>query len=188
MSNFYTNFTLYKTEPKRIVKSLRGMEREAYVSKPQGDYLFVYDKACDDQDEEEIKQVGQRLSRDLNVPVFAVLNHDDDILCYWLFDQGRVLDQYNSNPGYFDGEEGGPKGGNADLLAQAFSALKRRETIETILQGNEDEYPFAIDRHEALAQALGIPFDYSCLGYNYIETEDLPDDSEIDDFTLVEPK
>lgn len=188
MGNFYTNFTLYKTEPKRIVKSLRGMEREAYVSKPQGDCLFVYDKVCDDQDVEEIKQVGQRLSRDLNVPVFAIMNHDDDILCYWLFDQGKVLDEYNSNPGYFDGEEGSPRGGNADLLAQAFSALKRREAIESILQGGEEEYDFAIDRHEALAQALGIPFDYACLGYGSIETEDFPGDADINDFTFVEPK
>ena len=47
-------------------------------------------------------ELGTRLSLEFGCPVLAVLNHDDDILWYQLFENGKLADEYDSTPGYFD--------------------------------------------------------------------------------------
>jgi hypothetical protein len=47
--------------------------------------------------------------------------HGSDIACYWLFDNGQILDEFNSDPGYFDADADGPPspaGGRPDVLSR----------------------------------------------------------------------
>jgi ATP phosphoribosyltransferase regulatory subunit HisZ len=103
----------------------------------------------------------------------AVLNHDDDVLYFELYEQGAKTDEYNSTPSFFDEEveEAGPSGGNAERLASAFG---RGETdkIEAVLRS--EEYVFAHERHRELAELLGFPVCSVAVGYTYAAAGDLP--------------
>src|SRR5436853_7740909 len=79
--------------------------------------------------------------------------HDSDIACYWLFDKGQLLDEYNSCPDYFGGGEEGPSGGKTDILIRYCRDDVRREDLDGILQ---DDPTFAESIVEQLADALGI--------------------------------
>lgn len=183
MSTFYTNFAVSLSNQKAVIQAIRAQKRDAYVSEPFGNYIFVYERESDSQDDSIIKEVGSALSKRLSTPVLAVMNHDDDVICYWLFVGGEVADSYNSDPGYFN-ETDEEQGGNATLLASSFHVPKMSGQIENILRSQE--YDFAQDRHEALAAALDIPFVPSSIGFGDIDIGDLPDDLSEDDFTVVE--
>ena len=65
----------------------------------------------------------------------AVIVHDNDILIYFLFQNGELADQYNSSPSYFDygstKEPAGPAGGDAGRLCAAFG-VDNRQAVESV--------------------------------------------------------
>lgn len=101
MGNFYTNFTFKGASQGEVAKALAG--RTAFVTTEQDGCVMAFDEESDDQDEEVISRVAKETSRALKCPVLAVLNHDDDIFWYQLYVNGKLVDQYDSTPGYFDG-------------------------------------------------------------------------------------
>ena len=174
MGNFYVNFTLKSEDSDAVAATLRSAGRDAFVSPNLSGYVVVTDRAADEQDPRQIQQVGELLSTGLSTPVLAVLNHDDDILCYWLFENGRTTDEYNSDPGYFSGEDLSPSGGDADRLCSAFGKAEAAAKIKDILIDQED-YVFAMDRHEALSHSLALPTAALAFGYRYLEADDMPE-------------
>ena len=140
--------------------------RAAYVSKSERSFTTVLDEACESQDGEALAALGASLSEQFKCPVLAVLNHDDDILYFELYENGDQSDEYNSNPAYFndEAEDDAPSGGSAARLASAFGATDSG-SVETVLR--KSDYVFATERHQHLAAALGIP-EYSVgIGFRY---------------------
>ena len=135
--------------------------------------VVVFDKESDSQNSHVIAQLGADLSRTLDCPVLAVINHDD-VLIYQLFERGARIDRYCSAPGYFSGEDLPASGGDARKLCTAFAASTVDE-VETILHPTDDDRPaFAIEQHEALVRAIGTP-DYAVGGsFTYISRGELP--------------
>ena len=176
MGNFYVNYTIHSKDNSGVVNALNN--RNAYVTQCKNDSIVVFDEASDSQDPDLIRSLGKQLSKALNTAVLAVLNHDDDILWYVLFDKGNSIDEYDSSPGYFDpdSEPQNPSGGNAEKLCAAFNCHDVQE-IERVLRKSsydEDGYTFAVERHEELAKALNLP-DFSVgFGYTYIAQGELP--------------
>ncbi len=168
MGNFYVNFTVKRDDPERVAAALKGAACRAFITPPSNGYVMVCEEQSDTQDEVAIKQVGALLSRTADAPVLAVLNHDDDILCYWLLEHGQVSDSYNSCPDYFgeSDEEESDSGGDAKRLCEALSVPSAAAAVDEILRS--DEYAFAIDRHSALAAGLGLPPFSVGLGYQYL--------------------
>lgn len=142
-----------------------------------------YDEKSDNQDDSEFRHVGETVSRDLGAPVFAVLNHDDDILAYWLFEAGNLVDEYNSCPGYFDGGDDTPAGGNAAKLCAAFGVPAKTVDVDAILR--KKGFVFALERHLALAELLKIPLNYSCMGYRYTNQGELADGVSMSDLERI---
>src|ERR1043166_5369728 len=152
MGNFYVNFTTRGPDQAAVANSLRSAKRKAFVG-PTLDALTVFfDEKSDTQDESEIKRLGKAVSKDLSAPVLAVLNHDDDILAYWLFENGALSDEYNSFPGYFSDGNDTPSGGDAAKLCVAFAAPDKTKTVNEVLR--KKDYVFALERHQALAGLL----------------------------------
>src|SRR4051812_38347463 len=147
MGNFYVNHTIRGATVDAVAKAMIG--RPCIIARAENNYVVVYDAECDTQAPDVITEVGLKLSRELNATVFAVLNHDDDILQFQLFQNGEGTDEYDSSPGYFEGEYSAPTGGNVTKLAEAFD-IEDELAIERILRG---EYAFAVHRHQALAEA-----------------------------------
>jgi hypothetical protein len=181
MGNFYTNIVLKGVSQSRAQKVLQKRSRPAFISPTHGDVTVVYDEQCDTQDQDEIRRLTSDLSRELDCPAWSVVNHDDDILWYVLYSGGELVDEYDSTPGYFDpkAEPSNPAGGNAERLAATMGHAESATVVEAVLRKSTfdpDGYAFALNRHEDLSKALGIPFPLVCLGYRYIADGDAPAD------------
>jgi hypothetical protein len=181
MGNFYTSFTVRGADRDSVLKAMMG--RTAAVSPTTSEYTVIWDAESEKQDEKIIDRLGQQLSLTLGSPVFGVLNHDDDILCYWLHSAGRKLDEYNSAPGYFEGDQIPPKGGDAVLLAKTLAPQASHELIERVLRNTD--YVFAVERHAALLSTLGMPSFAESMGYRYIDRGELPKDLTKADLTFT---
>ena len=146
--------------------------------------MVVYDKEADTQAMEPILELGALLSHEVERPVFAVLNHDDDVLCFWLFEGGALVDSYNSDPGAFEDEEGTPpwQDGNAEKLCARLGSNAEVAVVEAILRGDD---VFAVERHEQLARALSLPSCSIGFGYGYVANGELVDDMNVDELIFV---
>ena len=170
MGSFYTNHTVRGPSQAELLDWLR--DRPAFVSKSERGLSVVLDAECEDQDGEVLASLAADISGQMNCHVLAVLNHDDDVLYFELYENGEKIDEYNSSPAFFDdsADSNEPKGGNAALLSSVFGASDPAK-VEATLRG---EYVFAFERHRDLALALGLPMYSVGLGYNYVSEGDLP--------------
>jgi hypothetical protein len=187
MGNFYVNYTIRGPSQQAVAKALAG--RSAVVTPQQKGCVVVFDEESDTQNREVISGLAQDLSRELRCPVLVVLNHDDDILWYQLYVSGDLADEYDSCPGYFDpaAEPSSPEGGDAQKLCTVFGSNEVSE-VERILRKSsfdEDIYAFAVQRHAALAQALGLPDFAVGAGYRYVSDGEIPEGLSEDDLLRV---
>ncbi|MCV2423703.1 hypothetical protein [Paucibacter sp. DJ2R-2] len=171
MGSFYTSHTLRGPSQRQVLDWLDG--RSAFVSQTDREMTTVLDEACESQDGEDLAGLALQLSAHFHCPVLAVLNHDDDILYFELYEDGEKTDEYNSSPGYFDEEveDNSPRGGDALRLAAVFGASDAA-AIETVLRN--PDYVFAMERHDALATALGLPKQCIGIGFNYADAGEFP--------------
>jgi hypothetical protein len=176
MGNFYTNFTLRGPSQQDVTNSMRG--RSAAITPVSNGCVVVFDEESDGQEGQVIHSLGAQLSQIHACSVLAVVNHDDDILHYQLFNKGELVDEYNSCPDYFEGSEepSRPSGGDATKLCAAFGATNIA-AVETILRKSSfdaDGYGFELERHGDLVSALGLPAFAVGVGFNYFANGELP--------------
>lgn len=179
MGNFYTNYTLRGPSQKSVAQVLAG--RNAIVTPVQDNCVVVFDEESDEQNGEVIAELASQLSGQLRCPLLAVLNHDDDILWYRLYLNGELVDEYDSTPGYFEGGSAAdPEGGDAKKLCAAFESKAIHE-VEKILRKPAigGDYTFAVERHEELIGALGIP-SFAIGGFQQINGGEFPETLEED--------
>jgi len=94
-----------------------------------------------------------------------------------------LIDKYNSAPGYFDDGDNTPVGGDPKKLATAFGASDSREALAEILKS--EDYVFASERHEAIADALGLSSPFCCMGFNSVKAGGFPQGITKKDFVAV---
>ena len=181
MGSFYTSLTIRGAAREEVAKALKG--RKAAISPTIDQYTVVWDSECENQDEAILEKLSARLSSELKSPVLAALNHDDDILMYWLFKDGKKIDEYNSAPGYFDGGDDAPRGGNAVLLADIMSTKSAAKAAEDVLRN--EEYVFASERHHELLNSLAMPI-AGTIGFRYIEKGEAPEGVGADEILFVQ--
>lgn len=190
MGSFYVNITLRGPEQAMVEKTLAEEKRTAFVSPTVNRFTVVCDRECDAQDVRTIGQVASTLSEVLSCPAFAVLNHDDDIFWYQLYENGQLADEYDSCPDYFCTGDGPsePAGGNASKLCELMGGSDP-SIVESILRNasyQDDGYLFALERHQDLAAALGIPAFSVGLGYDYLSAGEVPEGIDLADFVRLE--
>ena len=179
MGSFYTNVLVQGATQDQIAEDLRGVGREAYVSPTVGRFTVVYDALSECQDHGLLAHFAGQLSRRLGATAMASLMHDDDVLMYWLFQDGELVDEYSSAPGYFedaDGEATPPSGGDARRLCLTFGAEGAADEVERVLRafGETDFYVFETDRHHELIRLLGLPAFAADFGFDYIARGETP--------------
>lgn len=191
----YTNIVLYKAQQVLTANYLCEQKRIAYVSPTIRNYTVVYDRETEDQDTRVLTGLAKSLSKRFKCSVFASLVHDSDLFLYWIYGNGKLLDSYNSLPGYFGAKKSGrtrPKGGNAVKLCKAFDKMEAVEKVGQIFtlveQGNASddwtqEYLQGEDIHKAVAQALDMPAFSISTGYLRILNTNLPE--ELDKASLI---
>ncbi len=186
MGSFYTNIILYKASQKQVADLLAAQKRTAYVSPTVNNFTVVYDRKTEDQDARVLKVLAEALTRQFQCSGMASLVHDSDVYLYWLYENGKLLDSYNSMPSYFDAENDDPtpQGGDVQKLCQAFDRSDAPDKLAHLFAlveqsnlGSEGAtYMMAEDIHARLVSILGIPSFAAFIGYNYIESGDVSDD------------
>lgn len=156
VKNSYVNFAVRGPGQAAIAECLRSAKRTACVGRSANGVTIFFDQASDRQDESIILALGKLASENLNAPVMAVLNHDDDVLAYWLFEAGQLVDEYSSCPDYAEYGDEPPAGGDAGRLVAAFGVPARRAEVELILR--DEDFIKEVDRHKALADLLRHPW------------------------------
>jgi hypothetical protein len=189
MGFFYTSSTLKGPTQEQVIAHLREQGRDAFVSPTVQGVTVAYDQACEDQDTDLIQAVTGDLSRTFDCPALAVLLHDDDVLMYWLFRSGRLVDEYNSDPAYWDdSQQSEPSGGNPHAICAAFGVERAEHEVEAILRNSwdidkdewpPDDYLAAEERHQALARTLGLPSYCYSMGYDSIQHGNVPEGVDV---------
>ena len=166
MGNSYTNCTVVTTDQATVLAKLRKWKRQAYIAAAAAG-IVIFDK-------DEDVELGRPLSKALSCPALVVLDHDDDVLYYWLYENGKLTDDYCSNPDFDEDypAEQGP--GDPAKLCRAFGNPKAERKVKTALRSQRSGYVFAVHRHLALVKALGLPECAVAMGYRYIAAGDMP--------------
>lgn len=190
MGNFYVNITLNGPKQKELVDKLKSLHRTAFVSPTVNNTTTVYDAECDTQDTNAISKLSKKLSSNFSCPAWAVLNHDDDVLAWELYENGKLIDEYDSSPGNFESnaEPATPIGGDSEALVRLLSSAGVVAEVEKIIRTSSfdsDGFVFAYERHQALADKLGLPKFVVGFGYNYISAGELPLGFKKDDFIEI---
>jgi hypothetical protein len=170
MGNFYTNITVKGPSQQDLADFIQTQGRTAYVSNTIRGYTVIFDEKREEQDTRVLAELAAQLSSKLRCAALSVLNHDDDVLMYQLYENGKLLDNYDSCPDYFNTRAKSPRppqGGDLKKLADTFGVEYPVDEATSILR--RDDYAFAVDRHEELARTLGMPDFVAGLGYHYLE-------------------
>lgn len=107
--------------------------RRFYVGPTRNHWVSILPSA----DLPEQLATAQRLSEETHTPSLVLNLHNGDVFYYWIFDEGRLVDQYDSNPGYFkeprSPEELEAVRGHPARWRQLFPAGVEPEDVERIL-------------------------------------------------------
>lgn len=182
MGNFYVNHTVRFHDAAAVAAVLQANRRSAWVAPAVDGQVVVYDEAADSQAEAEFRAVARLLSRELNAACLMVLNHDDSVLIYELYEAGQRTEDYSSNPAFPNGR-GKPSGRGARLCSvwgQAAAAFG----VAAILSR---DFLFAWERHAELAKALAIPEHSVGTGFGYVEQGEFPNPTVGAGLLKVEP-
>lgn len=167
MGFFYSNITLQTINQQDVALYLNGLQRNSFVLPAHKGFVTVCDEDSDTFNTQAIESLSGQLSEHFACLAIAVVNFDDDVLWYQVYQDGNLLDQYNSNPDYFEtGAHGGPTGGDANLLCKILDKPKGVGKVEKILLApHGGGYILENDRHSDLAKALGWAGPYLFLNY-----------------------
>jgi hypothetical protein len=156
MGLFCVNMHFRATDDKTLSAAVirRGVTDYRVLPAKNG-WTSLYEAEASNQDDQRIRDLTAGLSRDLGDVAIAFLCHDSDIACYWLFENGQLVDEYNSSPDYFDSNATGAahSGGQPDVLLCYCRPGVRRDDLDAILG---DQPVFAESIIERLADALAI--------------------------------
>ena len=189
MGNFYVNITTRRATAEDVLSYLKSKKLSAFIVKGPEDFCTICEERCDEQDTRHISTLLKEITNQFACPAIGMLNHDDDILAYELWSDGMKVDEYDSCPGYFSGDESRmkPEGGNAKLLSELMGNGKNTEAIEAVLKASGDgdeDFVFAVERHEALAKAVGLPVHTVGYGFRYLSEGEIPEGIKEEDIII----
>jgi hypothetical protein len=161
--SFYSNIIVLSVENEKLLSVLLQMGITAYyICKDK--ISVIFEQKIDEQDIGYGINLTKDLSEKLNAITIYTTNHDSDILIMYIYKNGEELFFYDSDPGYFEGEDLPPKIEYIDRLLLEYTDIDKNEFVNIL---NSDEV-FADDLHGKIVEVLNLPTYSIGLGYNYI--------------------
>jgi hypothetical protein len=175
-----------------VVDAIRPKLRSsrALVSPARAGWITVYVEAAENQDFSLLRSFGQHLSRQLETVAYATMVHDGDVFFYYLAENGRRVDEYDSDPDYFGPVDPAEK---EQLLGDARAFLKYCAPGVTLRKVEGILHPDFLARvilrlnplkwvepaqtvGALLAECLGIARNRALCGYKYASHGELGED------------
>jgi hypothetical protein len=157
MGTFVANFHVRSNDSDAIRDTLAVVSAGDFrVSMPHNGWVSIYESRASTQDEAWIERLAQELSTRWCTVCVAFMVHDSDFARYWLNDQGQLLDEFNSDPEYFDDVSATERQrlqGRSDIFLRYCQPQVTREQVETVLRS---DVTFAEETVSQLAEFLGI--------------------------------
>jgi hypothetical protein len=153
----------------RVISAVAEVsEDRAYVSVACGGWISIVPERIAIVDPIAEDGFGSQLARRLELPALEQLIYDSDVTLYRLYGRlGELIDQYDSAPGFADGEgkQRPPSGGNVGALSQAFGLELDSPGMRAVLErpvtrgcrAGPEAYALEDGRLEAIAGLLRIP-------------------------------
>lgn len=167
MGNFYSNIVITRVAAGRVVEWMQSRGTAAFVETSDLGCV-IFDEAADSDYSHD--DLAREISGTLHSRAMVVTNHDDDILSLEVYDDGTLVDSYNSAPDYFDPEveaAAAPTGG--DRLADLYGV--EAAGVAAAIKG---DFVFAVERHAALFDELGLPKSSCGCSFEYILADGAP--------------
>jgi hypothetical protein len=162
--SFYSNIVILSIENEKILPVLLQMGLTAYYIFKNGTAV-VFEEKIDGQDIKYGMNLTAKLSKILNTIAIYSINHDSDVLAIIIFKNGQLIFLYNSDPGYFAGEDIPPQIEKLDELLLEYKNIDKNEFMNILTA----EEVFADDIHKKIVELLDLPPYSVGYGYNYIE-------------------
>jgi hypothetical protein len=177
MGSFLVNLHVRTDDHEALACEVQGLPiGGCWVVPPQRGWATIYEERASSQDEQWIKELSAGISQRLQAPAIAFLVHDSDIFCYWLFDRGAALDEFNSCPDYFEAASAADRArcqGQADVLLPFCTPGTTALEIERVLR---QKPVFADEQLMALLPFLGIAPERALVDYRDLGSELDPDE------------
>jgi hypothetical protein len=144
---------------------------------PAGRWIAVYDEESESQDERPLHALAAVLSAALETVALTILVHDSDVLRLGLFEGGRQLGHYDSNPSFSAGEPGEPRKLGKRQGAKARTKETDLDVWRALLDEGADSAALiaALKDHDqqteaqldSIANVIGLDGAQATLGYRY---------------------
>jgi GNAT superfamily N-acetyltransferase len=128
------------------------------VTPPRNGWVTVVDDLCD-HDRSAQRRLGTELSERLGAPTIALALEEEDVVHYFLFERGRMVDEYLSVPTYYGELSKADElslSANVTLVARLTGAEPARVRAVARIASSPSELPPARELLTQVAEVLGI--------------------------------
>jgi hypothetical protein len=110
--------------------------------------------------ESPLLKLAVQISSKIANPILAMLNWENDLLRLWVYSDGKLLSEYDSNPSYATCTVTRPELEHPRAFAEAFGVPDRSEAISKLLARKRGlGFMNETGRFALLAKELGIPLE-----------------------------
>jgi hypothetical protein len=153
-----------KATQAHVLELVQGFELEV-----RGEFVVVSGKQLEPvslvdawyiSSESPLVKLAAELSGKISGPVLAMLNWENDLLRLWVYSDGNLLSEYDSNPSYATCTVTKPELEHPQAFASAFGIPERSEAISKLMARKRGlGFMNETGRFELLAKELGIPLE-----------------------------
>jgi ankyrin repeat protein len=159
MGSDFSNYHIRSEAQDEVIRAMTRLARGAFhVTRPTQGWISVYEAVTETQSAAERRRLARGLSRRLHTGVLALQLHDSSVLSYLLFDDGTLVDEYDSCPDYFGtvpARHHVRTQGDARRLASLATKAGQSARLARILD-RRTRHVFEDERLAKLARALSI--------------------------------
>lgn len=154
MGEFFTNFHA-KTSDRVAVEDVLKTFGPYFISDSENDWVSFFPQASEEQDQAIIDEISAKVSAKIEGAVFSFLVHDGDVFQMTLAKSGILVDSYDSDPGYFDGKNRKPKGGELSVILPHCKAGIKESVLKRLLQKKKYKAkPLTAEEEKAYSEHL----------------------------------
>lgn len=170
MGASFTNCNVRTKNAAKCVKVLASsIGSRALMTDSKNGWITVYDEESESQDVNVLRRLAKKLSAELNTVAVAILVHDSDIFQYLIYENGGLIDQFDSKPDYFGSVSDAKKrewhGDFGKLLPFAIKGT----ALPDFRRVAKKECLFEEERVEDFSQLLGIDPSRAKTGFKYTQ-------------------